>query len=149
MENIIKKTELCIVQPLPHHGDSCRSTDHREEEDCTIDGASCDLLVQKNSKKQSDDDTERNFNDCILNRVPERLPCFSSRNDLLIVCETDKNVSLAEVTGLAEGLINRVEERVEIKNNKAEHRREYESVTPCRFTLLGRCHFLFHEFPFR
>ena len=50
MEDVVQKTELLVVDPSPYHGDSCGGADHREEEDRAVDGASRDLLVEKDGK---------------------------------------------------------------------------------------------------
>ena len=76
MENVIEQSELLVIEPFPDHCDSCGSTDHREEEDCTEHGNSLDFSVQKYRKEQRDYNAQRHFDDGVLYRIDQRLPDF-------------------------------------------------------------------------
>ena len=144
MENVVEQTELGIVEPFPDHGHSRGSAYHGQEEDGAVKGSACDLLVQKNCQDQSDDDTEGNLDQGIFNGVPEGLPCLSGSKDLGIVGKADKDIALSEVAGLAEGLIDRIEDRIEVQDKQADDGRRDEQICPSGFALFSLCHLFLH-----
>ena len=121
MEDVVQETELLVVQPLPNHGDRRRGTDHGQEEDGTEQGGTLELLVQEHCEDQSDDNAERHFDDRVLDGVPERMPNFAGGKDLGIVFKTYKNIALAEVARLAEGLPQCVERRIKVQDKSEKN----------------------------
>ena len=102
-------------------------------------------IVKKNCQKKRDDDSEGDLDQRVLDGIPERLPCFSFCKDLLIVCGTDKDIALAEISCLKEGLINRLKDRIKVQDNQADHRGCDKQPCPALLILLFRRHpFLIH-----
>jgi hypothetical protein len=80
------------------------------------------------------------------------MPCFAGGENLSIVCETYKNITLTEVAGFTERLNNRIECGIEVKYNQAYDCRSDEAKRPYHLSLLSLCTFLlkrffFHKFP--
>ena len=144
MEDIVQKTELLVVEPFPNHCDCCRCADHGQEEDRSIYRNAFHLSVEQDCQEQSNDYGERNLDDGIFNGVPQGLPYFAVSKELLIVAESDKDITFTEITSLTEGLIDCLNDRVEVENNQADHGGQDESPSPHSFPLLSCGHaFLF------
>ena len=118
MENVIEQSELLVVEPFPDHRDSCRSADHREEKDCTEQGNSLDLSVQKYRKEQRNYNAQRHFNDGVLNRIDQRLYDFRICECLCIIGKSYKSIAFSEITGLTERLIYRINGRIKVQDDQ-------------------------------
>ena len=76
VENVVQQTKLLVVEPFPDHSNSCRGTNHRQEEDGAESGCTLKFFVKEYSKNQGDHNAEGNFDECVFDRIPQRGPGF-------------------------------------------------------------------------
>ena len=142
-ENMVDQTEVCVKQPSPNHSYRCRSRYHRQEENGTVYASALHLPVQKDCQHQRDGNGKRHLYDCIFDRIDQRLPYLRICKHCLIIFQSHKDISPAEVSGLKEALIDCLENRYNIQNNKSQHRRNDKRPAPSEFAALTACYFLF------
>ena len=147
MEHVVDQAELLVVQEAPHHGDGRRGRHHGQEEHGAVEAAAGDLAVEEHRQQQRERHREGHLDQGVLEGVQQAAPEFAALEHRGIVLKAHEDVAHAEVAGLEEGLVDRIEDRVEVQHDQSDHGRGDKSQPPLGLALLtgrhlasGLCH---------
>ena len=114
MEQIVQQTKLLVVQPLPNHSHRGRRTDHGQEEDGTEGRGAFQPLIQEYCQQKGNGYAKGNFNQGVLDGIPQRLPDCRICKGFLIIQKAHKGIAPTKVTGFAQRLEHGIECGVEV-----------------------------------